>query len=96
MSNNNPENSAIKTFMKNVFFKEGFFDKNKLYLKNHLRQDIVENNEAFCEQGLLYFSTRSYLRNPSSLSEEDFTQEKIDTASEKIAALDKINYALSP
>ena len=37
MANPNPDVSAIKRFMDNVFRKPGFFEGNKQFLKNHLR-----------------------------------------------------------
>jgi hypothetical protein len=74
MSNSNPQNKIIQKFMSNIFNKPDAFEKNKLFLKNHLRQDIEENNKAFCNEGLAFFSDRNYNRNFNSLPEDKFTE----------------------
>lgn len=49
MSSPGPEASIIRKFMQNVFQKPGFFESNKNFLKNHLRQDNLSNNIDFLE-----------------------------------------------
>ena len=64
MSNPGPEASIIRKFMQNVFQKPGFFESNKNFLKNHLRQDNLSNNLDFLETAQAYLMDRVYLRNP--------------------------------
>lgn len=71
MSRSETSNKVIQIFMKNIFNKEGYFEQNKPFLKNHLRQDIDANNRTFCDEALTFFSERNYIRNQEGLSDKE-------------------------